>query len=109
MLRVTTDWMRLDVNIVVKGLNLRGYPGENHAKGATAHITDLAHTLHIDITQGSIDRYGIRLVQACFICVSQGGPFGKPFLPSARHKFCDYLNDNIFFKLHNKVTETNYV
>ena len=27
---------------------LRGYPGENHAKGATAHITDLAHTWHID-------------------------------------------------------------
>ena len=52
---------------------LRGSPGENHAKGATAHIIDLAHTLHIDITWGSIDRYGIRLVQASFICVSKGG------------------------------------
>ena len=29
---------------------LRGCPRKNHAKGATAYITDLVHTLHTGIT-----------------------------------------------------------
>ena len=29
---------------------LRGYPGENHAKGATAYITDLAQTFYVGLT-----------------------------------------------------------
>ena len=29
---------------------LRGYPGENHAKGATAYITDLPQTFYVGLT-----------------------------------------------------------
>ena len=32
------------------GRVLRGCPRKNHAKGATAYITDLVHTLHTGIT-----------------------------------------------------------
>ena len=52
---------------------LRGYPLENHAKGATVHITELAQTFHIGITWWSIGRYGISFVQASFFSFFQGG------------------------------------
>jgi len=52
---------------------LRGYPWENHAKGATVHITELAQTFHIGITWWSIGKYGISFVQASFFSFFQGG------------------------------------
>ena len=36
--------------VVILSDSLRGYPGENHAKGATAYITDLAQTFHVGLT-----------------------------------------------------------
>ena len=53
--------------------SLRGYQWENHAKGATVHITELAQTFHIGITWWSIGRYGISFVQASFFSFFQGG------------------------------------
>ena len=53
--------------------SLRGYQWENHAKGATVHITELAQTFHIGITWWSIGRYGISFVQASFFSIFQGG------------------------------------
>ena len=53
--------------------DLRGYPWEHHAKGATVHIAELAQTFHIGITWWSIGRYGISFVQASFFSFFQGG------------------------------------
>ena len=58
---------------VILNWYLRGYPWENHAKGATVHITELAQTFHIGITWWSIGRYGISFVQASFFSFFQGG------------------------------------
>ena len=57
----------------MSSVDLRGYPWENHAKGATVHITGLAQTFHIGITWWSIGRYGISFVQASFFSFFQGG------------------------------------
>ena len=64
--KVQTVWMA-ETNA------LGGYPWENHAKGATVHITELAQTFHIGITWWSIGRYGISFVQASFFSFFQGG------------------------------------
>lgn len=53
--------------------SLRGYQWENHAKGATVHITELAQTFHIGITWRSIGRYGNSFVQASFFSFFSGG------------------------------------
>ena len=54
---------------------------QNHAKGATAWFTDLAHILHVGITWVSIHKNEITLVQASFLCVPHGVPPFSPFHP----------------------------
>ena len=46
---------------------------QNHAKGATAWFTDLAHILHVGMIWGSIHKNDLTLVQASFLCVPHGG------------------------------------
>ena len=89
--------------------SLRGYQWENHAKGATVHITELAQTFHIGITWWSIGRYGISFVQASFFSFFQGGgTLEQPNLHWNMCKFCDFLNDKISGKFCSNPGETKF-
>ena len=88
--------------------SLRGYQWENHAKGATVHITELAQTFHIGITWWSIGRYGISFVQASFFSFFRGGTLEQLNLHWNMNKFCNFLNDNISGKLYSNPGETKF-
>ena len=105
---IDIQYVRLQNNQFFSQNQLTGYPWENHAKGATVHITELAQTFHIGITWWSIGRYGISFVQASFFSFFQGR---YPWTAKSTLKYvqiCDFLNDNISGKLFSNPGETKF-
>ena len=98
---IDIQYVRLQNNQFFSQNQLTGYPWENHAKGATVHITELAQTFHIGITWWSIGRYGISFVQASFFSFFQGGggTLEQPNLHWNMCKFCDFFEWQYFWQI----------
>ena len=105
---IDIQYVRLQNNQFFSQNQLTGYPWENHAKGATVHITELAQTVHIGITWWSIGRYGISLIKLLSLLFFRGVPLNNQIYTEICSNFVIFLNDNISGKLFSNPGETKF-